>query len=67
MMVDVLPDSRTNDVDMEIEPTLEVIPEIPFHTFAGTTHPQTFRVIGKVKNKDVMVLIEGGSTHNFID
>ena len=45
----------------------EVIPEISFHAIAGTEHPQTIRVLGKLKNKNVMVLIDGGSTHNFID
>ncbi|KAL5807034.1 hypothetical protein ACOSQ3_029918 [Xanthoceras sorbifolium] len=34
---------------------------------AGTTHPQTLRVTGKIKNKEVTVLIDGGSTHNFMD
>ena len=45
----------------------EVIPEISFHAIVGTEHPQTIRVLGKLKNKNVMVLIDGGSTHNFID
>ncbi|KAL5554076.1 hypothetical protein UlMin_041477 [Ulmus minor] len=45
----------------------EVMPEVSFHTIAGTEHPQTIRVLGKLKNKNVMVLIDGGSTHNFID
>lgn len=39
----------------------EVIPEISFHAIAGTEHPQTIRVLGKLKNKNVMVLIDGGS------
>ncbi|XP_011000836.1 PREDICTED: uncharacterized protein LOC105108282 [Populus euphratica] len=53
---------------MEIKNTVDdAIPEISFHALAGTTHPQTFRVIGKVGNKDLTVLIDGGSTHNFID
>ncbi|KAH7521526.1 hypothetical protein FEM48_Zijuj07G0042900 [Ziziphus jujuba var. spinosa] len=30
-------------------------------------HPQTFRVIGAIKNWEVTALIDGGSTHNFID
>jgi hypothetical protein len=33
----------------------------------GTEHPQTMCVIGQLKNKKVMLLIDGGSTHNFID
>ncbi|KAL5556185.1 hypothetical protein UlMin_038421, partial [Ulmus minor] len=45
----------------------EVMPEVSFHAIAGTEHPQTIRVLGKLKNKNVTVLIDGGSTHNFID
>jgi hypothetical protein len=56
------------DIDMEIENIVdEAIQKISFHALAGMTHPQTFRVIGKVGNKDLTVLIDGGSTHNFID
>lgn len=43
------------------------MPEISFHAITGTNHPQTMRVVGKLKNKDIMVLIDGDSTHNFID
>ncbi|KAJ8765349.1 hypothetical protein K2173_012046 [Erythroxylum novogranatense] len=34
---------------------------------SGTSHPQMLWAIGKLKNRDVTVLIDGGSTHNFID
>ena len=34
---------------------------------ARTHHTQTMRVEGKLKNKIITVLIDGGSTHNFID
>ncbi|XP_052299962.1 uncharacterized protein LOC127903656 [Citrus sinensis] len=58
----------TNDEDAQHVPEhYEVIPEVSFHAIAGTTHPQTIRVQGKLKNKDVTVLIDGGSTHNFTD
>ncbi|KAL5732392.1 hypothetical protein ACOSQ2_032084 [Xanthoceras sorbifolium] len=42
-------------------------PEIPLHAMSGTSHPETIRVVGRMKNKDVIVFIDGGSTHNFID
>jgi len=45
----------------------EVIPEISFHAMTRTEHPQIMCVIGQLKNKKVMLLIDGGSTHNFID
>jgi hypothetical protein len=67
MMVEVQPNEEENDLDMDIESAEEAIPEISFHALAGTAHPQTFRVIGRVGNKELIVLIDGGSTHNFID
>nr|TKS09462.1 hypothetical protein D5086_0000093050 [Populus alba] len=60
-------DTDTNeDCTVDIA-TVESFPEISFHAIAITEHPQTIRVIGKLKNKDVTMLIDGGSTHNFID
>nr|GFA11546.1 transposon Ty3-G Gag-Pol polyprotein [Tanacetum cinerariifolium] len=35
--------------------------------FDGSINPQTLRLPSKIKNKEVVVLIDGGSTHNFID
>jgi hypothetical protein len=49
-------DVEINQPDLELS---EVLPE--------TEHPQTIRVLGKLKNKNVVVLIDGGSIHNFID
>ena len=67
MMVEVQPNEEENDVDMDIELAEEATPEISFHALDGTAHPQTFRVIGRVGNKELTVLIDGGSIHNFID
>ncbi|KAL5810906.1 hypothetical protein ACOSQ4_027474 [Xanthoceras sorbifolium] len=53
----------TSSKDAPPEPILE----ISFHAMAYTNHPQTIRVLSKLKNKEVIVLIDGGSTHNFID
>ncbi|GJU57552.1 transposon ty3-G gag-pol polyprotein [Tanacetum coccineum] len=41
--------------------------EISFHAIFGSITPQTLRLPGKIKNKEVVVLIDGGSTHNFVD
>ena len=43
------------------------LPEISFHAIAGTKHPQTLRLMGKLRNRAITILIDGGSTHNFID
>ncbi|KAA8520263.1 hypothetical protein F0562_014519 [Nyssa sinensis] len=68
-MIEDSPQVSIEDVE-GIQPEAEhreAIPEISFHAITGTQHPQTIRVLGKLKNKNVMVLIDGGSTHNFID
>ena len=35
-------------------------------TMAGANTPQTLKIEGSIKNQKVMVLINSGSTHNFI-
>lgn len=52
--------------DME-EEYADAMPEISFHAIAGCNHPQTLRVIGTFKNKPITILIDSGSSHNFID
>lgn len=68
-MIEDFPHMNTEDVEgaHPEQEHHEVTPEISFHAIAGIEHPQTIRVLGKLKNKNVMVLIDGGSTHNFID
>lgn len=61
MMVDVQTEEETTDVDMDIEPSEEAILEISFQNLKGTAHPQTFWVIGKVRNREVIMLIYRGS------
>ncbi|XP_074352969.1 uncharacterized protein LOC141692108 [Apium graveolens] len=41
--------------------------EISFHAISGSILPQTLRLPGKINNKNVVILIDGGSTHNFIE
>lgn len=53
--------------ELHQEEQTEVLPEISLHAIARTSHPQTIQVLGKLKNKELMILIDGGSTHNFID
>ena len=41
-------------------------PTISFNALVGITTPQTLKIEGNIKKKKVIVLIDSGSTHNFI-
>ena len=41
-------------------------PTISCNALAGITTPQTLKIVGQIKKKKVIVLIDSGSTHNFI-
>ena len=41
-------------------------PTISCNALAGITTPQTIKIEGQIKKKNVIVLIDSGSTHNFI-
>lgn len=45
----------------------EQSPEISLHEIVSTNTPQTMRLVGSLCNKQVSVLIDSGSTHNFLD
>ncbi|KAL5782524.1 hypothetical protein ACOSP7_007553 [Xanthoceras sorbifolium] len=45
----------------------ESMPEISFHAIVGTEHLQTLRLQGRLKGRTVTVLVDGRSTHNFVD
>lgn len=58
----------TNEVtDGVVEIEQESSPEISLHAIIGTNTPQTMRVVGTVFNKSISLLIDSGSTHNFVD
>jgi len=42
-------------------------PNISCNAFVGITTPQTIKIEGNIKKKKVIVLIDSGSTHNFIN
>lgn len=45
---------------------LEVTPDISINALAGHFHPSTLRVMGRYGKKQVKILIDNGSNHNFI-
>jgi len=53
-----------NDTSKLIE---DNTPRISLATITGITQPQTLKLKGHIKNDNVTVLIDIGSTHNFLD
>ncbi|GMI84821.1 hypothetical protein HRI_002151400 [Hibiscus trionum] len=39
---------------------------VSFNALAGCYYPNTIRVVGEIMGKPVRILIDGGSTHNFV-
>ncbi|GAU38891.1 hypothetical protein TSUD_67540 [Trifolium subterraneum] len=60
------PPSPTPDLDHSIESPPNLEGQISFHSLAGSSATATLRIIGQIANHPVTVLIDGGSTHNFI-
>lgn len=56
------------DTEMEIEEheSAEVVPAISLHAIAGFEGPETMRLSGKVRNSLGTILVDTGSTHNFV-
>jgi hypothetical protein len=50
--------------DLELE---ETTPTISCHALVGISTPQTLNIEGYIKKKKVTILIDSGSTHNFIN
>ncbi|KAK2407034.1 hypothetical protein QL285_042695 [Trifolium repens] len=53
--------------DPEIpSPTTETYPQISLHALMGHTIPQTIRLLGHIDHQPLTILIDSGSTHNFV-
>jgi hypothetical protein len=56
-----LPDATQEPADPP-----EVDPLISLHALTGFSAPQTLKLIGYIKHRKVIILVDSGSTHNFI-
>jgi carbamoylphosphate synthase small subunit len=54
------------DEDVEDISSEDITPTISCNALAVINTPQTLNIEGYIKNKKVIVLIDSGSTHNFI-
>jgi hypothetical protein len=44
----------------------KVEPVISLNSLTGFSAPQTLKIIGYIKHRKVIILVDSGSTHNFI-
>jgi hypothetical protein len=56
---------KPTDITPPADP-LEVEPVISLNSLTGFSAPQTLKLIGYIKNRKVIILIDSGITHNFI-
>ncbi|KZV44379.1 hypothetical protein F511_18075 [Dorcoceras hygrometricum] len=49
---------------MEVTAELEV--ELPLFSISGVTQPQTMKMRGMINNKEVIVMVDSGASHNFV-
>ena len=56
----------SQDENVEAISSEELTPTISCNALAGISTPQSLKIEGYIKNKKVIVLIDYGSTHNFI-
>jgi hypothetical protein len=56
----------SQDENVEAISSEELTPTISCSLLAGISTPQTLKIEGYIKKKKVIVLIDSGSTHNFI-
>ncbi|XP_061340529.1 uncharacterized protein LOC133287007 [Gastrolobium bilobum] len=50
----------------KMEGEIQSMPEINLHAMAGQHSTSTLRIQGRIGNTHVQILVDGGSTHNFI-
>ncbi|XP_074277350.1 uncharacterized protein LOC141600986 [Silene latifolia] len=58
-------EEEPEECDEETEPGQ--IAQISIHALAGQSHCQTMRIPGQVGRKTLSILVDSGSSHNFID
>jgi hypothetical protein len=56
---------ESTDITPPLDP-LEVEPTISLNALTGFSIPQTLKLISHIKHRKVIILVDSGSTHNFI-
>jgi hypothetical protein len=56
---------ESTDINPPLDPS-EVEPVISLNALIGFSTPQTLKLIGYIKHRKVIILVDSGNTHNFI-
>ena len=64
---DVFTDCAKTLADIKEDKEEDQQPIISLHAILGTGDSQTMRLQGKIKNTQLIILVDSGSTHNFMD
>lgn len=51
----------------EVDKDFNEILEISLNAITGSPNPRTMRLVGQIKYQGVIILIDSGSSHNFLD
>ncbi|KAJ0035750.1 hypothetical protein Pint_24601 [Pistacia integerrima] len=66
--IQVIMEPEGEDVNIDLEsPTSPKMPAISLHAMASMLHPNTMRIHGRIRGKIVLILLDFGSSHNFIN
>lgn len=60
-------DEEDSEENANPSPELEEMPRISLATIIGIAQPQTLKLKGHIKKQNVIVLVDLGSIHNFVD
>ena len=61
-------ESDGSNSQLESQPeVLEQSAEITLYALLGSPSPGTMRVLGRINHQELIILIDKGSTHNFLD
>ena len=66
---EILPPATTTNPDavpLAGDVVVDETPAISFHAFAGHSVPSTLRLEGRVNGQPMLILVDSGSTHNFV-
>ena len=64
--IPLVEESSLLDATQEPADPPEVDPLISLHALTSFSAPQTLKLIGYIKHRKVIILVDSGSTHNFI-